>query len=167
VRLADRHVLITVRLDSEAIQRAIQPAAASPPEDNHVARFWRDWTRHCLPLPVGTVRTESLHQAYALWCSLQRVSDPALVNVAVVLWGSSPGVRKARRQHLRGGAEVSIGQSNVITPAGVPEAVGRAELGRDIERFDAALAAWRKRVGPPVADRTSDRQTPRDRAGRG
>jgi putative DNA primase/helicase len=106
-------------------------------------RFFLEWTKGFLPLPVVAVRTDDLYGAYRHWCTLQGVSKPAQLVTCVGAWAKRPGVRKERMQHFKNYSHQQLTQSMVLMAGEVVRPEGRQQLADDINGFNEAAKKWR------------------------
>lgn len=108
-------------------------------------RFWIEWTEGgSLLLPVCSVRSEDVYQAYTHWCRLQGVAKPAQLNTCVGSWSKRPGVRKARERHYLNHSLTREIQSTVLHPAGLDAPANKRELTDSINKFAEALRDWKE-----------------------
>lgn len=133
-------------------------------------RFWIDWTERRLPLPLGSVRSEDLYAAYALWCRLQGVAKPAQLNTCMGGWSKRPGAKKARERHWLNYSQTRQVQSMVLHPPGSDHRPTCDELTKSINRFNEALRSWKEIAaggdrGPRGGGAGSERREPAEAAG--
>jgi putative DNA primase/helicase len=108
-------------------------------------RFFVEWTSERLSmLPVCTVRSEDLYQAYTHWCRMQGVSKPAQLNTCMGGWTKRPGTRKSRERHFLNHSLTREVQSTVLHPPGVEAPASRTDLSASINRFTEGLREWRE-----------------------
>jgi putative DNA primase/helicase len=107
-------------------------------------RFWAEWTKGYLPLPVVAARSEDLYAGYRHWSSLQGVNKPAQLNTCVHGWAKRPGARKERERHFENYSHLKEMQSQVIYPPGVDGRPTKQALTDSINTFNEALRAWKK-----------------------
>jgi len=114
-------------------------------------RFFVEWTAERLSmLPVCTVRSEDLYQAYTHWCRMQGVSKPAQLNTCMGSWVKRPGTRKSRERHLLNHSLTREVQSTVLHPPGVEAPANRTDLTASINRFAEGLREWRDITTEPA-----------------
>lgn len=112
-------------------------------------RFWREWLRGELPLPVGPVISQQLYEAYRHWCGRQGVLKPAQLNTMVGGLSKTPGASKSRPRHFVNWSRTEETQSTVIWPpdkAGKPwhRDISQESLSDMLARFNDALIKWQK-----------------------
>jgi putative DNA primase/helicase len=106
-------------------------------------RFYVDWTSKYLPLPVVSVRTEDLYEAYRHWAHRNGVAKLAQMATFIGSISKRPGVRKARERHYEGYSHQKIVQSTCIHPPGVQPPGAADMLASSINAFNEAAKAWR------------------------
>lgn len=106
-------------------------------------RFFAEWAKGYLPLPLVSCRTEDLYEAYRHWCTRQGVSKPAQMSTCVGGWSKRPGVRKDRPRHFKNYSQI-LTQSQCLHPPGGERPAGLKEQTEPINKFIEALRAWKE-----------------------
>ncbi len=136
---------IVLRIEVEAVvhgtDRPTHPSA-SQARQTSVDRFWVDWCRRCLPLPVGMASTASLFASHRHWAQLQDL--PHALTLADFVQGCVVRhlAHKARTLAFLPGADMPR-QVSVIVPYGEPMPTGQKAVGTAVAAFDTALARWK------------------------
>ena len=106
-------------------------------------RFYNEWLRAELPLPIAPARTEDLYAAYRHWCGLQGIVKPAQLNTIVHALSKRPGTRKSRERHFKNHSHTVDTQSTVFWPAGAERDLAKLELSTQLVNFSDAVNGWR------------------------
>lgn len=106
-------------------------------------RFWNEWLRKELPLPVTATRTEDLYAAYRHWCVAQGVAKPAQLSTFVGSLSKRPGARKERARHFKNRSRTVQAQSTVLYPPGADVGLDMDALSDHLATFSEAVHIWR------------------------
>jgi putative DNA primase/helicase len=125
-------------------------------------RFYEEWVRHYLPLPIAPARSEDLFDAYKHWCMRGGVHKAAQLSTFLGNTAKRPGAAKRRKRHFVGGSDVAEEQSMCIFPPGSdPDGISKADLTYHVDNFADSVERWKQTYTSRFGSKSDDSRPPK------
>lgn len=141
-----------LQLDLQSFEPGTLPPVTAAKQDlidlgmDSIERFYVEWTKHYLELPIVAVRSEDLYDAYRHWCMRYGVHKPASFTIFVGNIGKYDGVRRGRARVYVDGSDIVDRQVSYVLPhpyAADNPTPSKRTLSDAIDNFAASLERWK------------------------
>jgi putative DNA primase/helicase len=155
-----------LQIDLEGFEAGTLPPMTAAKQDlielglDSTERFYEEWVRHHLPLPIVPCRSEDLFDAYKHWSMRNGVHKSAQLSTFLGNTAKRPGAAKRRKRHFVMGSDVAEEQSTCVFPPGFdPDAIAKRDLSDHIDNFADSLDRWKQSYASRHGSRNDDKSS--------